>query len=76
MVSTEGREVSILVEGAAAHSVSRTSAIELGVVGTLVGTELVPCSSRFGIPHRTIYVHRSLPYIRSPLGTLQRPDPE
>lgn len=53
MVSTEGREMSILVEGAAAHSVSRTSAIELGVMVTLVGTELVPCSSHFGIPHRT-----------------------
>lgn len=54
--------MSILVEGAAAHSVSRNSAIKLGLVGTLVGTELVHCSSHFGTPITLLYVHRSLPY--------------
>lgn len=59
-----------------AHSVSCTSAIELGVVGTLVGTELVPCSSHFGTPHHPSLCAQESAIHQSHLGTLQRPDPE
>ena len=75
-MSTEGRVVSILVEGAAAHSVSRTYAIKLGVVGTLLGTELGPYGPHFGTPHRPSLCAQESTILQSHLGTLHRPDPE
>lgn len=76
VASIQGGNVSLLVEGAAVHSFSCTSAIKLGLMGTPVGTEFVYYSAHLSIPHHPSLHTQESTYTLSYLSTLHRPEPE